>query len=139
MGYLEMMKWLLSVLGSRLGPWIILGLGGVWSGSLGYTYLQGRHDGRSVCEAHYKAEQVEKLNKTLETVLEHQKQVTQFWEEQRSQNRDLAETLENKIHNKETIVKEKLREVPIEVASDCSINYNAVRVHNTIAAPTSNN
>ncbi len=138
MGKLEM-KWLISLLGSQLGPWILLGLGGVWSGSLAYTYLQGRHDGKSVCEAHYKDEQALRLNKTVEVLRDHQETVIRLLEEEKIQNQKFAETLENKIHNKETIVKEKLREIPIEVAADCTIDYNAIRVHNTIADPTGDN
>jgi hypothetical protein len=133
------MKWILSLLGSKLGPWLILGLGGVWTGSLGYTYLQGRHDGRSVCEAHYKDQQALRLYETLEVQQDHLELVIRLLEEEKVHNQELAQTLENKIHNKETIVKEKLREIPIEVAADCTIDYNAIRVHNTIADPTGDN
>ena len=130
------MKWILSLLGSRLGPWIILGVLGAWSSSLAGMYLKGSGDGKAHCEARYERQQAQQMRDTLQLVLDNQESLIEGQRLEKIENQKFAETLENKIHNKETIVKEKLREIPIEVAADCTIDYNAIRVHNTIADPT---
>ena len=133
------MKWLLNLLGSQAGPWIILGFLGVWTGSLAGMYLKGAGDGKAHCEARYERQQAQQMRDTLQLVLDNQESLIEGQRLEKIENQKFAETLENKIHNKETIVKEKLREIPIEVASDCTIDYNAVRVHNIIADPTADN
>ena len=101
------------------------------------SYLRGRTDGKTACEARYekaKAEGNAAVVKQLAEINLRNSALIAQWEEQ---NRLTNQALEREVQNTYHVV-EKIIEKPVPVTGDCSISYDVVGVLNDAASGSAN-
>lgn len=96
------------------------------------SYLQGRTDGKTACEARYEKDINDGLtavNRRLVEINKRNAELVAQWEEQ---NRLTNQALEREVENTYRVV-EKIIEKPVPVTGNCSISYDVVGVLNDAA------
>ena len=113
--------------------WLVPLLFALWVSSLGLVYLKGEANGEAQCRAEQQLSLISGQENVIQELLALKESQETFYNNLRETNENLSNELKNKIENKETIIKEKLVEKPVKVVGDCSIDYDAVRLHNDLA------